>query len=79
METVEFKHLMRKARDAKTGGHDAWRAQSTGEKLAVAMVLNEPAWLAEMQYTIAEAIDRIGPEWLSIMPKVERVLRDEET
>ncbi len=49
-------HLLRKAGEAKRGGHDAWAVQSTGEKVAVALVLNRPDWLAEQGYTIAEAI-----------------------
>jgi hypothetical protein len=36
---------------------------STGEYLAVAMVLNKPSWLKEDGYTMLEAIDRLGDEW----------------
>lgn len=45
---------------------------STGEKLAVALVLNRPDWLAEMDYTLAEAIDRVGGEWLAAIPAAAR-------
>jgi hypothetical protein len=55
-----YEHLLRKARDARRGGHNAWAVQSTGEKVAVALILNRAEWLAEMQYTIAEAIERTG-------------------
>ncbi len=51
--------------------------QSTGEKLASALVLNRPDWIAEMNYTLAEAIDRLEPEWLALIPTAERTLRDE--
>jgi len=71
-------HLLRKSRDAKRGGHDAWTVQSTGEKLAVALVLNRVDWLAEIDYTIAEAIERSGPEWVAIIPQVARQLAEEE-
>ena len=54
----ELDHIIRKARDAKRGG---WGVQSTGEKLASALVLNRPDWIAAMDYTLAEAIDRVGP------------------
>lgn len=37
-----YEHLLRRSRDAKRGGHEAWTVQSTGEKLAVALVLNHP-------------------------------------
>ncbi len=73
-----YEHLLRKSSDAKRGGHEAWTVQSTGEKLAVALVLNRPDWLAEIQYTIAEAIERSGPEWVAIIPQVARQLAEEE-
>lgn len=77
MSEVEYKHLLGKARDAKRGGRDAWSVQSTGEKVAVALVLNRADWLASINYTLAEAIDRTGLEWLALVPRVERALRDE--
>lgn len=73
-----YEHLLRKARDAKRGGRDAWAAESTGEKVAVALVLNRADWLDEFQYTIAEAIERSGQEWVSIIPQVARQLAEEE-
>jgi hypothetical protein len=74
----EYEHLMSKARDAKRGGHDAWGVQSTGEKVAVALVLNRADWLAELSYTLAEAIERSGAEWVSVIPKIARELTEEE-
>ena len=73
----QYEHLLQKARDAKHGGHGAWAVQSTGEKVAVALVLNRPDWLAEVDYTIAEAIDRSG-DWVSMIPKVARQLTEED-
>ncbi len=73
-----YEHLLRKSRDAKRGGHDAWAVQSTGEKVAVALVLNRGDWLGEILYTIAEAIERSGQEWVSIIPQVARQLAEEE-
>jgi hypothetical protein len=73
-----YEHLLRKSRDAKRGGHEAWAGQSTGEKLAVALVLNRADWLEEMQYTIPEAIERSGVEWVAIVPQVARQLAEEE-
>ena len=78
MSNIEYQHLLGKARDAKRGGRDAWAVQSTGEKVAVALVLNQSDWLASMHYTLAEAIDRTGPEWLALVPRVERALCDED-
>jgi hypothetical protein len=73
----EFRHLLGKARDAKRGGQDAWSVQSTGEKVAVALVLNRADWLASIDYTLAEAIERTGSVWLSMVRDVEKVLREE--
>lgn len=72
-----YEHLLRKCRDAQRGGHDAWAVQSTGEKVAVALVLNRADWLAAFGYTIAEAIDRSGLEWIAIIPQVARTLSEE--
>lgn len=74
MNDVELRHLLQKCRDAAAGG---WSVQSTGEKLAAALVLNRPDWLASMDYTIAEAIERVGPAWIALVPQVARTLRDE--
>jgi hypothetical protein len=73
-----YEHLLRKSRDAKRGGHDAWTVQSTGEKVAVALALNRADWLAEIDYTIPEAIDRSGAEWVAVIPQVARQLAEEE-
>jgi hypothetical protein len=73
-----YNHLLNKARSAKRGGHSAWTVQSTGEKVAVALVLNRADWLEEFDYTIAEAIERAGQEWVAIIPQVARQLAEEE-
>jgi hypothetical protein len=72
-----YNHLLNKARHAMCGGHCAWAVQSTGEKVAVALVLNRADWLEEYGYTIAEAIERAGQDWVSIIPKVARQLAEE--
>ena len=53
------------ARHAATG---YFGVLSTGEKLAAALILNRPDWLADMNYTLADAIWRVGPEWLRDIP-----------
>ena len=75
--TSDYQHLLRKARDAKRGGVNSWSVQSTGEKVAVALALNKPEWLAQMDYTLAEAIDRSGA-WIGFIPKVARELAEED-
>ena len=56
--------------------YEAWTVQSTGEKVAVALVLNRADWLSTIQYTIAEAIERSGVEWVAIIPQVARQLAE---
>jgi hypothetical protein len=75
---VHHEHLLRKSRDAQRGGHEAWAVQSTGEKVAVALVLNRADWLAEMQFTLAEAIERSGEDWVSVIPQVARQVTEED-
>ena len=72
-----YQHLESKARAAKYGGHDVWASLSTGERVAVALVLNRADWLEEMNYTIAEAIGRSGQEWREIIPHVAQQLESE--
>jgi len=74
MGDAEYRHFLSKARDAQQGGVDAWSVQSTGEKVAVALALNRADWLASMNYTMAEAIERAGPVWISLLPRVVRAL-----
>lgn len=73
----DFRNMLGVARHAADGGINAL---STGEALAAALVLNRPDWLAAMNYTIAEAIDRIGPEWAYLVPAVAKQFhRDAQT
>ncbi|MDR0274042.1 MAG: hypothetical protein LBI48_01635 [Burkholderiaceae bacterium] len=69
--TDELNHIVRKSRDAKNGG---FGVLSTGEKLAAALVLDRPDWLDQVGYTMAEAIDRVGAEWLALIPEAARRL-----
>lgn len=75
MTDRELQHIITKARDAKRGG---FGVLSTSEKLAAALVLNRPDWLAEMNYTLAEAIERVGPQWLALIPEAARLLEYED-
>jgi hypothetical protein len=69
--------LLNKARRVTRLGYCAWAAQSTGEKVVIALVLNRADWLEELGYTIAEAIERAGQEWVAIIPQVARQLAEE--
>lgn len=73
-DDIEFRHMLRKCRDAAAGG---WGVLSRGEKLAAALVLNRADWLKAMDYTIAEAIRRIGPQWAAMIPEIAERLENE--
>ena len=73
-----YSHLLSKARQAMRFGRCAWAVQSTGEQVAVALVLNRADWLDELGYTLAEAIERAGQEWVAMIPQVARQLAEEE-
>ena len=79
MNGHQFLHLLGKVRDAAAGGKEAWSVQSTGEKVAVALALSRFDWLRSMGYTIPEAMHRAGPEWVSMIPEIEKaILREAE-
>lgn len=50
---------------------------STGESLAAALVLNRADWLQEMDYTIAQALDRIDPDTIQHLRDAERMVAGE--
>ena len=75
MNDQVLKQIIEKSSAANRGD---WGGLSEGEKLAAAMVLNRADILAEAGYTIAEAIDRIGPNWLSKIPEAARNLEAED-
>ncbi|MFA5665307.1 MAG: hypothetical protein WC991_15065, partial [Castellaniella sp.] len=52
---------------------------SLGEALTAALILNRCDWLRERGYSIAEALDRIGPEWTARLREVERQFYDDIT
>jgi hypothetical protein len=51
--------VLRMAAHAKGKPHEQWPAWSTGETLAVALVLNDWEALKACSYTMAEAFDRV--------------------
>lgn len=62
---------------SRRAARDGTGTLSHGEALAAALVLDRPDWLARMKYTLAEAIERVGAEWLALIPKASRQLADE--
>ena len=49
---------------------------STGERLTVALILNRSDWLAEEQYTIADAVARVGERWMEFVHPLSREFRN---
>jgi hypothetical protein len=45
---------------------------SSSEQLAIAIILNREDWLSEWNYTMLEAVDRIGPEWMIAAHRVAK-------
>ena len=68
---TELEHLVSKACAAAAGG---FGVLSTSEKLAAALILNRHDWLVEMDYTMVEAIARIGPEWMALIPDAAKAV-----
>ena len=71
-ERVERLEMMAKA-DQHSGVMGPW---SSGERLAVALVLNRHDWLEVMEYTMLEAVARLEPDWLEACHLVAKTLRD---
>lgn len=69
--------ILRMAKHAHGKPIDEWPAWSTGETLAVALVLNSAEKLDAYSYTIVEAFDRLDGD-LSVrqLRQVERLLQD---
>ncbi|WP_213768647.1 hypothetical protein [Caballeronia sp. dw_19] len=72
---ADLAHLLGKAHDAASRGPNG---MSTGEQLAVALILDRPDWLAAMSCTIAEAMEKVGPDWLRLIPAAARQFRREQ-
>lgn len=51
---------------------DAFGVLSTGERIAVALVLNRYDLLESTWGTILEAVDRLGPLWIEAALRVQR-------
>ncbi len=78
METDEvlFNHLLSIGRRARENNGIA--GMTTGEQLCAALTLNRYDWLQQLDYTMAEAIDLVGPTWLTQIPAAALVLHHEE-
>lgn len=73
--SADLEHLLAKAHDAANSGPNG---MSSGEQLAVALILDRPDWLAAMNCTIADAMERVGADWLRLIPAVARQFKREQ-
>lgn len=62
MTTSQLDHLDEIAQDVRAGNRERVGVLSTGEKLYVALAGNSAALLADLGYTIPEAIARVGDD-----------------
>ncbi|SPA17211.1 hypothetical protein [Cupriavidus taiwanensis] len=63
--------IVEKARAARDHGYGPL---STGERLAAALVLNDHEMLARMDYTITQALARIGMAWSARLSLAARIV-----
>jgi len=67
--------ILSKIRDAANGNLGTL---STGEALIAALVLNRTDWITEMGYTVAQALERIGPNWSARLPEISQEYGQQE-
>jgi hypothetical protein len=77
MSDDQYQRLLNQARTVKHHPEHCG-VLSTSEKLSVAVILNRADWLAEMRYTLADAIKRIGPDWAEALPRIADELEGED-
>lgn len=61
--------ILSKIRDA---ANENLGTLSTGEALIAALTLNRTDWITEMGYTVAQALERIGPNWSALIPEISQ-------
>lgn len=65
----QIDHLNTIALGLAKGGHNGFGVLSTGEKCYVALAANRMDLLESMDYTIPEALARIGQSWVQALLK----------
>lgn len=65
-------HLTHMVSSALAAARSGYGTLSTGEALAAALILNDHAALSERGMTIAEALDRVGPDWSAMLPAASK-------
>lgn len=65
-------HLTHMVSSALAASRYGYGTLSTGEALVAALILNDYTMLTEHGTTIADALDRIGPDWAALVPEAAR-------
>jgi hypothetical protein len=65
-------HLTHMVSSALTAARKGYGTLSTGEAVVAALILNDHAALSDRGMTIAEALDRAGPEWCALIPMASK-------
>lgn len=73
MPLADLTTILRAAQHAQDG-HFA--KLSIRQKLVAAVLLNRPEWVATMGFTLVDAIEQIGPQWLALLPTAARTLAE---
>lgn len=66
---TELDHIVSKSLAAARGDYGVL---SQGERLAAALVLNRPDWILEEGYTLSRCIERVGADWMRLIPEAAR-------
>ena len=72
---ANLQHIQAACKHAAQHGPDGL---DTRGALAAALVLNRADWLQRMDCSIAEALERIGPDWSTLIPAVSAMCRGAE-
>lgn len=70
-------YLLNKSRRTIETNRASWAILPVREKLAIALVLNRADWLEDLGYTLTDAIELAGKEWVSVLPQVARQILEE--
>lgn len=66
-----FEHLLEKAREG--AAHGIVR-MTLPDKLAVALLLNRHDWLTKLDFTMVQALERLGDKTMALLPDVVHAL-----
>jgi hypothetical protein len=72
MTTEEIANRIAIMVEAVEADEDVIGVYSTGEQIAVALVLDKPNLFPHGGYSILEAVERLGPEWFKAALAVQR-------